>query len=260
MIRYLKVQLKDKTYNTIESDIPIIKKSNKQYFMTDGTYLYIPCNYFYNAFGDNYINWEGIHKKYHLPKSIFLNDNLSVKTSELVTYPFDNFLMIADNDLNEYEYKQLIINTQKELDSKIESITNTYVYTFELCRKSKNASLTKGNHMISANDNMHHLTKSQIVKFLRGMGYEMGLLNKPTIPFSTSNPCTVTIDIYKPKAQRTDAPNYYLTVKPLLDGLTDAGIWEDDNDNVIIQTLFNKMIKHDKKHYIMKITVKEILR
>lgn len=39
--------------------------------------------------------------------------------------------------------------------------------------------------------------------------------------------------IYAPTKRRLDPPNFYPTVKALVDGLTDAGIWTDDNSEVI---------------------------
>lgn len=45
--------------------------------------------------------------------------------------------------------------------------------------------------------------------------------------------------IHLPRASaRFDAPNMYPTVKPLIDGFTDAGYWTDDDYHVIRRTIF----------------------
>lgn len=46
-------------------------------------------------------------------------------------------------------------------------------------------------------------------------------------------PCGLVVTIYAPTKRRLDPPNFYPTVKALVDGLTDAGIWTDDNSEVI---------------------------
>lgn len=38
-----------------------------------------------------------------------------------------------------------------------------------------------------------------------------------------------TITVSPPTKRRLDPPNLYLTVKPLIDGMTDAAVWEDDS-------------------------------
>ncbi|MDU0407500.1 hypothetical protein N42HA_00495 [Lactococcus lactis] len=49
----------------------------------------------------------------------------------------------------------------------------------------------------------------------------------------------VFVVIYPPKRFKYDPPNYEPTSKALIDGLTDAGIWNDDNYNVIRRTVLN---------------------
>jgi len=51
--------------------------------------------------------------------------------------------------------------------------------------------------------------------------------------------CTLTVTItYPPLARRRDAANLAPTVKALLDGIVDAGLLPDDNDQVIIATTY----------------------
>ena len=68
---------------------------------------------------------------------------------------------------------------------------------------------------------------------------ELGKNNTPkNLTFSKESPCTVTITIYQPTNRRMDAPNWYPTIKALIDGLTDGGLWTDDNNEVIQSITF----------------------
>lgn len=53
-------------------------------------------------------------------------------------------------------------------------------------------------------------------------------------------PCVVTVSITYPRVGRADPPNAYPTVKPLIDGLVDAGIWPDDNSAWIPSMTFTR--------------------
>ena len=43
----------------------------------------------------------------------------------------------------------------------------------------------------------------------------------------------VLVTVYAPTRRRLDPPNLYPTVKAIIDGLTDANLWPDDNHEVI---------------------------
>jgi crossover junction endodeoxyribonuclease RusA len=60
-------------------------------------------------------------------------------------------------------------------------------------------------------------------------------------PYSKRRPCGLVVTIYAPTKRRLDPPNFYPTVKALVDGLTDAGIWTDDNSEVIKFMLLNEV-------------------
>ena len=60
---------------------------------------------------------------------------------------------------------------------------------------------------------------------------EAGLNIKPV--YSPDKPCKVLVTVYAPTRRRLDPPNLYPTVKALIDGLTDANLWPDDNHEVI---------------------------
>lgn len=48
----------------------------------------------------------------------------------------------------------------------------------------------------------------------------------------------VTIEI--DQRRQFDPPNYAPTLKPLIDGMTDAGLWTDDNGDIITAVVFTR--------------------
>lgn len=112
---------------------------------------------------------------------------------------------------------------------------------FKLKRKSGNKSLKAGNEMLSANDNYHHHVKAQIIKHLRELSYKTFKENYPTCEeyYDENNKCDVEIIIYTPTKRVGDVPNWYPTIKPIIDGLTDGGLWNDDNSKVIKRFIFD---------------------
>ncbi len=79
--------------------------------------------------------------------------------------------------------------------------------------------------VLNSNQSINHRVKGLKVKALRGMGCALGTATGSS-PFSKY---TVDVLVYAPSKRRIDPPNMYPTVKPLVDGLTDAGLWEDDD-------------------------------
>lgn len=116
-------------------------------------------------------------------------------------------------------------------------------FDFVLTRKGgKNNSLTNGNQIINANDRMNWRVKGFIAQFLRQLGHDksVDVSYSPNNPlFSPENPCIVSILVLAPTRRRFDAPNLYPTIKPLIDGMTDAGVWSDDNNRVIKSMTFS---------------------
>ena len=105
------------------------------------------------------------------------------------------------------------------------------VFTFELQRKSGNKGLRSGNQMISTNDRMHPIVKSQISRHLRNLAKETVLSEGMT-------------------KRRMDPHNWAITLKALIDGMTDAGLFTDDDYHVIDIVSFKhgKDISHSKKY------------
>lgn len=134
-------------------------------------------------------------------------------------------------------------------------------YTFNLQRHTgKNQTLAKGNQMLNSNDRMHFIVKSQISSYLRELATTTVISTHPVFNtlnpmFHTKNPCIILVTVYSPTKRRMDAPNVYPTVKALIDGMTDAGVWSDDNNNIIKLTAFKHGGLSHNKNYQIKLTI-----
>lgn len=109
--------------------------------------------------------------------------------------------------------------------------------TYELNRSTaKSRSLKGGNEMMSSNDRLHPHIRAELTNHLRKLSTETALQvlsQQEHIMFSKENRCYVFITVCPPTRRRMDSPNWYPTVKALIDGLTDACVFEDDNDKII---------------------------
>jgi len=83
---------------------------------------------------------------------------------------------------------------------------------------------------LSANDRMHWAPKAKRTASLRGMGYAVARAKAAR----DLGPCHVAAFIGYPRAGRADPSNASDTVKPLLDGCVDAGVWPDDDSTYVI--------------------------
>ena len=91
--------------------------------------------------------------------------------------------------------------------------------------------------LISANDRMNWYEKARRTAWLRTLGRHA--TNWQTLGVRTHARCTLTVTVtYPPLARRRDASNLAPTVKPLLDGIVDALLIPDDNDRVIVTTMY----------------------
>lgn len=68
--------------------------------------------------------------------------------------------------------------------------------------------------------------------------------------------CFIVIRVHNITNRDFDAPNFYPTVKAIIDAGTDTGIlWEDDNNNIIKSTIFLPGTNIDRDNYIFDITI-----
>lgn len=110
-------------------------------------------------------------------------------------------------------------------------------FEFSLPRNTKLKAL---NMVINSNDRLHQTNKAKVTKRIRAFAYwhTTATKDKNQAVFSPTNPCEVTVTVYSPTKSKLDPPNLYPTVKAIIDGMTDAGIWIDDNHKVIKKLSF----------------------
>lgn len=125
----------------------------------------------------------------------------------------------------------------------------------------RNTKFKKQNMVINSNDRWHPQEKAKMTKRIRGLAnYCVSAeIDKQAKPFSSKNPCRVSITVYSPTRSRLDPPNLYPTIKAIIDGMTDAGIWVDDNYKVIRSMSFSYGGLSGKKgYYRFVLTVEEV--
>lgn len=132
-------------------------------------------------------------------------------------------------------------------------------FTFSLSRKSGNKGLNKGNQIISTNDRMHPMVKAKITSYLRLLSFDTvkqkGMIEK----FNPNYPCEVIMIVYPPTKRRMDPHNLAITLKALIDGMTDAGLFTDDDYHVVDMVSFRHGGKTSgDKNYRIDIIVKSI--
>ncbi|HEM3505233.1 TPA: hypothetical protein U1B13_001187 [Streptococcus suis] len=131
-------------------------------------------------------------------------------------------------------------------------------FEFSLPRNTKLKAL---NMVINSNDRQHQTDKAKVTKRIRAFAYwnTMKHKDKKRAAFSPSNPCEVTVTIYSPTKSKLDPPNLYPTVKAIIDGMTDAGIWTDDNHKVIKKLSFvYGGLSKEKGHYKFIFDIEEV--
>ena len=83
---------------------------------------------------------------------------------------------------------------------------------------------------LSLNDRSHWSRSSPLTKYWRTIGYEIcGAAGIPTL-----EQAWVIANISFGDNRRRDVHNYMPTVKAVIDGCTDAGLWTDDRDGILI--------------------------
>lgn len=93
--------------------------------------------------------------------------------------------------------------------------------------------------VISANGREHHMTKARKTRTVR----LMAMLEATKLTFQRPTPLIdkahVTVSIgWQPLKRKRDADNLAPTVKAAIDGMVDAGIFEDDNDEHRLSTKY----------------------
>lgn len=112
--------------------------------------------------------------------------------------------------------------TKKEIPTlKVEKLE------FELNRKQ----------MLNAHGNSHWRAKMGTIARLREMAKTAGEDAKQAKDIFFDK-FEIIVTVKPPTRRKLDPPNFYPTIKPIIDGLTDAGWWEDDNYKHMLETRF----------------------
>lgn len=109
--------------------------------------------------------------------------------------------------------------------------------------------------ILNANISYHYHQKGQRAKKLRELAFNQ--LNE--IEHCKFNNFNVNISIYPPTKRRFDPPNLYPTVKHLIDGMTDANYWKDDDWKHLHKMSFQAGgdISHEKDIFVFEIIITE---
>ena len=111
--------------------------------------------------------------------------------------------------------------------------------------------------MLNMNHRLHWAKKAELTRTWRTAGFAAALVAKIargiTYPFGPS-----TVSIALPVASlnvKRDPSNWYPTIKAIVDGLTDAGCWPDDNADWVATTEPTFHRSADLAHVV--VTIKE---
>jgi crossover junction endodeoxyribonuclease RusA len=107
-------------------------------------------------------------------------------------------------------------------------------------------------HWLSANQRMHWAPKAKRTAALRDMGDVMAHVHK--VPQQGTTHVAAFIGYLK--AGRADPSNAAPTVKALIDGLVDAGVWaDDDSTHVIGPTYLRDPKSSTPGHYTVRLVL-----
>lgn len=107
--------------------------------------------------------------------------------------------------------------------------------------------------VLNANRPINYRVKAFKVNALRTVSYGMAT----ELHFPKFKRCHVKVVVYPPSRRRVDPPNFYPSVKPIIDGMTDANVWEDDDWKHLEAMTFvhGGDISHIKQMYILKFII-----
>lgn len=94
--------------------------------------------------------------------------------------------------------------------------------------------------LMSMNDRLHWSARARLARSWRHAAH-IAARNTINTPSSSRGPLplppsTVTVVLPVRDRRRRDPHNYFATVKPVIDGLVDAGLWPDDTPEWVTTT------------------------
>lgn len=118
--------------------------------------------------------------------------------------------------------------------------------------------------IINANQALHHRAKAARVKHLRALSRSLGIKHQEQVissgcEFPKFDTYKVKFVVYQPQRRWMDPPNFSPTSKAFIDGLTDAGWWDDDNLEKSLETTFvYGGLSGLKGHYIFELIIFDV--
>lgn len=104
--------------------------------------------------------------------------------------------------------------------------------------------------LLNMNDTRNPFQKARLVKEWRTSAYWAACQLGP--PSKRRHPASVVTITLPVKGKRTrDPANWVATAKPIIDGLTDAGVWPDDNQEWV--TLMEPILSTSNKEVVVTI-------
>ncbi len=88
--------------------------------------------------------------------------------------------------------------------------------------------------LLSLNDRRHRMAHARLVKIWREHAWAHAIEQVP--PPRIHGPSIVSLELPVRDGRARDPHNYVATLKPILDGITDAGVFVDDNSRWVATT------------------------
>ena len=140
-------------------------------------------------------------------------------------------------------------------------------FEFELGRAlSKSNNIPKIKKLIlNSNDRMDYRQKAKFVSKLKQLANvevnkRFSSKEKTTyFPiYNKRKSCTVTLTVFTPDKRKSDPDNLQPTLKAIMDGFTQAGLWSDDNHEVVKFTKYQYGGLSGTKAYRLEVDIEDL--
>ncbi|MGX9824540.1 hypothetical protein ACVVIB_08555 [Lactococcus lactis] len=140
-------------------------------------------------------------------------------------------------------------------------------FEFELYRalsKSKNAPKSM-KLILNSNDRMDFHQKAKFVAKLKVLAQVevkkrfTAEIKEAMLPIFTKDKwCCVTLTVFTPTNRKSDPDNLQPTLKAIMDGFTEAGLWSDDNHEVVKYTKYQYGGLSGTKAYRLEVDIEDL--
>lgn len=112
--------------------------------------------------------------------------------------------------------------------------------------------------VLNSNKKLHYQAHGKIVRFLRELAFQSGTEMKERTG-ARFDKFKVTVTTMPPTRRRMDPANLWPTAKAIVDGLTDAEWWEDDDFKHLLEISFRYGgLSGERDTFLLKVVVEEI--